>query len=263
MENQIIDIGVNLLHKQYDTDRETVVEKAISQNITPLIITGTNIKESKQAALYAGKYPTKLYSTAGVHPHDAKSCNDQTINQLKELAKLPQVVAIGECGLDYDRNFSPPAIQRKWFEKQICLAEELNMPLFLHERAAFTDFKAILSEHKEICSRCVVHCFTGTGKELMSYLSMDCFIGLTGWICDERRGQNLRSIVRMIPLKKLMIETDAPFLIPRNMKSDKKITRNEPLFLNHILKEIAECMGGKPENIADITTKNAKTFFGI
>lgn len=263
MENQIIDIGVNLLHRQYDNDRDKIVENAISQNITPLIITGTNVKESKKAALYAGKYPQKLYSTAGVHPHDAKSCNEQTIQQLKELAELPQVVAIGECGLDYDRNFSPPNVQRKWFEKQICLAEECNMPLFLHERAAFADFKAILSEHKEICSRSVVHCFTGTGKELMTYLSMDCYIGLTGWICDERRGQNLRTIIRMIPLKKLMIETDAPFLIPRNMKLDKKITRNEPLFLRHITKEIAKCIGKKAEDIADITTKNAKAFFKI
>lgn len=263
MEKQIIDIGVNLLHKQYDMDREEIIKKAENANITPLIITGTNVRESQKAAAYAGNHIGKLYSTAGVHPHDAKSCDSDTIKKLRIEAQKPQVVAIGECGLDYDRNFSPQDVQRKWFEEQIKLAEELNMPLFLHERSAFADFKEILSAHKEVCSRSVVHCFTGTGKELQTYLSMGCFIGITGWVCDERRGQGLRTLIRMIPANKLMIETDAPFLYPRNMSGAKKGSRNEPAFLRHILKDIASCIGKKPDELAELTTENAKRFFGL
>lgn len=263
MEKQIIDIGVNLLHKQYEKDRDKIVKMAEEANVTPLIITGTNVKESERAAQYSQRFKGKLYCTAGVHPHDAKSCDGSTIAKLKVLAQQPQVVAIGECGLDYDRNFSPKDVQKKWFEEQIILAEELNMPLFLHERAAFDDFKKILSMHKEICKKSVVHCFTGTGKELQTYVSMGCFIGITGWICDERRGQGLRDIVRMIPLSRLMIETDAPFLAPRNMGNKAKDGRNEPVFLRHICRDIAKCMRRKPEDVAQATTENAMAFFRI
>ena len=132
--NKIVDIGVNLTHKQFDPDREEVVKKAIEKGVTALIITGTSVRESKKAASYAKTMPGRLYSTAGVHPHDAKTCRENTIEELRTLAMFPQVVAIGECGLDYDRDFSPREVQRKWFEEQIKLAEELNMPLFLQDR---------------------------------------------------------------------------------------------------------------------------------
>lgn len=263
MPGQLIDIGVNLMHKQYDADREEVLNKAMKENVVPLIITGTNVKESQKALSFAKEHEGNVYCTAGVHPHDAKTCKSDTIAQLKQMAKQPQVCAIGECGLDYDRDFSPREVQRDWFEKQVILAEELNMPLFLHERSAFEDFISILSEHKEICSRSVVHCFTGTGKELQNYVAMGCYIGITGWICDERRGQQLRTLVKMIPLSKLMIETDAPFLFPRNMTSKGKNGRNEPVYLRHIVKDIAKCMGRKEEEVAEATTENAKNFFGI
>lgn len=144
MNHNIIDIGVNLMHRSFQADREQVVEHAIANHVTPLIITGTSLRNSLEASRFAGRYPGKLYATAGVHPHDAKSCSEETMAKLKELAALPQVVAIGECGLDYNRDFSPRDIQRKWFAEQIRLALELNMPLFLHEREAFSDFMAIL-----------------------------------------------------------------------------------------------------------------------
>ena len=185
MKKQIIDIGLNLMHKQFDLDREDVVKRAEKENVIPLIITGVHLNDSKKAANFAEKHIGKLYCTAGIHP---------------------------------DRNFSPQNIQKKWFEEQIILAEELNMPLFLHERAAFSDFKKIMMNHKEICNHSVVHCFTGNGTELQNYLRMGCFIGITGWICDERRGQHLKTLIKMIPLNRLMIETDAPFLIPQDLK---------------------------------------------
>ncbi len=261
MKSQIIDIGLNLMNKQFDIDRAEVIERAEKENVTPLIITGVHLNDSKKATNFAEKYPNKLYCTVGVHPHDAKTCNKNTISELRKLAKKLQVCAIGECGLDYDRDFSPRDVQRKWFEEQILLAEELNMPLFLHERAAFTDFKKIMMEHKQICNRSVVHCFTGNGTELQNYLRMGCFIGITGWICDERRGQHLKTLIKMIPLDKLMIETDAPFLIPRDLKTNSR--RNEPAYLRHILKTISKCLNKEEDEVAEIVTRNTKQFFNI
>lgn len=261
MKNQIIDIGLNLMNKQFDTDRIEVIERAEKENVTPLIITGVDLNDSKKAVNFAEKYPNKLYCTVGVHPHDAKTCTKNTIFELRKLAQKSQVCAIGECGLDYDRDFSPREVQRKWFKEQIVLAEELNMPLFLHERAAFTDFKKILMEHKQICGRSVVHCFTGNGTELQSYLRMGCFIGITGWICDERRGQHLKTLIKMVPLDKLMMETDAPFLIPRDLKTNSR--RNEPAYLRHILKTISKCLNKEEQEVAEIVTKNTKQFFNI
>ena len=259
---QYVDIGINLMHRSFNSDRETVVKNAFDTGVYPLVITGTSVRSSEIALDYAKKHKD-IYSTAGVHPHDAKSCNERTVDTLRKLAKAPQVVAIGECGLDYDRDFSPRDVQRKWFSEQIKLAKEIGLPLFLHERAAFSDFKAILSEHKEICSKSVVHCFTGTKQELDTYLALGCYIGITGWICDERRGLNLRSIVKNIPIEKLMIETDAPFLTPRNLRKRPIDNRNEPVYLPHIAAEIAKCRGESTEFLTSETTKNAKNFFGI
>ncbi|RED65252.1 TatD family hydrolase [Cohnella phaseoli] len=261
MNKPLVDIGVNLMHRSFNQDREQVVEKAIANEVTPLILTGTSLRNSMETARYAGRYPGKLYATAGVHPHDAKSCTPETIAKLKELAALPQVVAIGECGLDYNRDFSPRDVQRKWFAEQVRLAIELNMPLFLHEREAFTDFNAILKEHS--VQKAVVHCFTGTYSELKVYLQMGYYIGITGWICDERRGKHLRDLVRMIPLNRLMIETDAPFLTPRDLKEKPADGRNEPAFLPHILQAVARCVGRPADEVAKATTETATEFFGI
>jgi len=260
---QTIDIGINLTHRQFQPDREKVLQKAIDAGVSPLIITGTSVRASEQAAAYAAKHPGVLYSTAGVHPHDAKSCNNAAIGQLRNLCKKPQVVAVGECGLDYDRDFSPRDVQRKWFSAQIELAEELNMPLFLHERAAFADFRNILGHYPKRCEKAVVHCFTGSKRELEAYLELGCFIGITGWVCDERRGEQLRAIVKYIPKDKLMIETDAPYLIPRNLQPRPQSNRNEPAYLPHIAAEIAKCRGETAEDLAAYTTENAKQFFPL
>ncbi|MEF2967729.1 TatD family hydrolase [Paenibacillus sp. M1] len=261
MTHPIIDIGVNLMHRSFHKDREQVVKRAVANHVTPLIITGTNLRDSKEAARYAGRYPGKLYSTAGVHPHDAKSCNEDTIKELEALAALPQVAAIGECGLDYNRDFSPRDVQRKWFAEQIRLATRLDMPLFLHERDAFADFASILKEHE--VKQAVVHCFTGTYAELKTYLEMGLHIGITGWICDERRGRHLRDLVRIIPLDRLMLETDAPFLTPRDMKPKPAEGRNEPAFLPHILQTVASCIGIPAQEVAKATTETAAKFFNL
>ncbi|MFD2334620.1 TatD family hydrolase [Cohnella sp. GCM10020058] len=259
--NPIVDIGVNLMHRSFNQDREAVVEKAIASGVTPLVITGTSLRSSQEAARYAGQYPGKLYATAGVHPHDAKSCSPDTIRKLRELAAQPQVVAIGECGLDYNRDFSPRDVQRRWFGEQIKLALELDMPLFLHDREAHQDFISILKEHG--APKAVVHCFTGTYAELKAYLDLGFYIGITGWICDERRGKPLRDLVLNIPLDRLMVETDAPFLTPRDLKEKPAEGRNEPAFLPHILQAVARCMGKPAEEVAKATTKTAREFFRL
>lgn len=263
MNPQIIDIGVNLLHRSFEQDREQVVARAEAAGVSPLIMTGTSLRSSTEAARYAARFPQKLYSTAGVHPHDAKSCNESTIPKLRELASQPQVVAIGECGLDYNRDFSPRDVQRKWFEEQIRLAAELDLPLFLHERDAHPDFVAMMKEYRKQIERAVVHCFTGTARELYAYLDMGLYIGITGWICDERRGKHLRDLVKIIPLDRLMIETDAPFLTPRDLKAKPADGRNEPVFLPHILKSVASCIGKSSEEVAAATTETAKRFFAL
>lgn len=263
MNKQIVDIGVNLIHRSFQQDRDQVVSRAEAEGVWPLILTGTHMRNSEEGARFAGKFPGKLYTTAGIHPHDAKSCDAGTIPKLRELALLPQVVAIGECGLDYNRDFSPRDMQRKWFEEQVRLACELDMPLFLHEREAHRDFKAILDEHRSRLGRAVVHCFTGSETELRVYLEMGLYIGITGWICDERRGSHLRKLVKIIPSDRLMVETDAPFLTPRDLPNKPADGRNEPAFLPHIVKTVAKCVGKSFDEVAESTTKTAKAFFGV
>ncbi|BBI35455.1 TatD family hydrolase [Cohnella abietis] len=261
--NQIIDIGVNLLHRSFQQDREDVLLRAEAEGVFPLILTGTSVRSSKEAADYAAKYPGKLYSTAGVHPHDARNCDASTIKKLRELAAFPHVVAIGECGLDYNRDFSPREIQKKWFQEQVELACEMKLPLFLHEREAFYDFTRLLRSYQGRLPRTIVHCFTGTAQELQVYLEMGFYIGITGWICDERRGKHLRELVKRIPLNRLMVETDAPFLTPRDLSVKPADGRNEPMYLPHILRSVAKCLDRDSEEIAAATTSNAKAFFGI
>jgi TatD DNase family protein len=261
---RLIDIGVNLIHASFDKDREQVLRGAEAVGVSPLVITGTTVEESKNAQRYAASHnmPTvkRCFSTAGVHPHDVKMCDENTIAELNALAQLPEVVAIGECGLDYNRDFSPRNEQKMWFERQVELAAALNMPLFLHERDAFDDFYAILKKYP--MSRKVAHCFTGGERELDAYLSLGCYIGITGWICDERRGMHLLSLVKKIPSDRLLLETDAPYLLPRSMGGRKRSGRNEPKNLAYIARYIADIVGKSPGVLAEETFGASLTFFG-
>jgi TatD DNase family protein len=261
---RLIDTGVNLTHASFDKDRERVLRDAESAGVSPLIITGTNVEESRRAQRYAVSRTTakQCFFTAGVHPHDAKTCDETTIAELRALARCPEAAAIGECGLDYNRDFSPRAEQRKWFEKQIELAVELDMPLFLHERDAFDDFYRMLKEAGRRVKK-AAHCFTGTGRELDAYLSLDCYIGITGWICDERRGTHLLPLLAKIPPDRLLLETDAPYLLPRTLREKPRSGRNEPRYLPHIARHIADSLGKDLETLARETFRNALDFFGL
>jgi TatD DNase family protein len=260
---ELIDIGLNLMHKSYSKDRIDIMNEAQKVGVSKAIITGSSINSSKNAVDYAKKHENVLYATCGVHPHDAKTCDENTIDTLRNLAKEDCVVAIGECGLDYNRNFSPQPVQRKWFEEQIKLAEELKMPLFLHDRESYDDFTKIMKRHGTIAKQSVVHCFTGTKYEAEDYLDLGCYIGITGWVCDERRNDDLLKAIKVIPPEKLMIETDGPFLLPRDLSPKPKKNRNEPKYLPHILKRISKEMNMNCEELAGIVTGNTKQFFKI
>lgn len=238
MAYSLVDIGVNLTHASFYQDREDVIERAHKAGVSTLIITGASERTSREAQQLAEKYPGVLYATAGVHPHHAKDCNERTLDGLRALLEMPQVVAVGECGLDFNRNRSPPPVQEKWFAAQLALAAETQMPLFFHERDAHERFCGIVREYRHRLSGGVVHCFTGNAAELDTYLDLGFYIGITGWICDERRGRHLLDLVGRIPAGRLMLETDAPFLIPRTLRP--RPFRNEPCYLPHILHTVAK-----------------------
>jgi TatD DNase family protein len=259
----LIDIGVNLSHDSFDHDRAEVMAAAHANGVVQMVLTGTSVDSSKKAAALAAAYPGVLYSTAGVHPHDAQSFNVDTSAQLHALSQQPQVVAIGETGLDFCRNFSEPTLQEAAFAEQLSLAVVTGLPVFLHQRDAHERFLAILKEQHAKLKRAVVHCFTGTKEELYDYLDLDLYVGITGWICDERRGLHLQEFVKDIPANRLMLETDAPYLQPRNMRPKAKTRRNEPANLRWVLKQVALSREQSEEVVAGETTANARVFFGL
>ena len=260
---ELIDIGVNLAHRRFAGDRDRVIERARAAGVATLIITGTSTRASHDARALAATRRGTLWSTAGIHPHEARHATPAAIDELRELARDPAVRAIGECGLDFDRMFSPQADQERAFADQLALAEDLGLPVFLHERAAHDRFLAILREHRARLRGAVVHCFTGTAAELDAYLALDLHIGITGWICDDRRGVGLRSLIARIPPDRLMIETDAPFLLPRSLAPRPANGRNEPAFLPHVLASVAHAAGRPAAAVADDTTRTARRFFGL
>ena len=259
----MIDIGVNLTNSRFDKDRELVVTRAQQANIEAMLVTGTNIKESQKAFQLTQDYPNFLYSTAGVHPHDADNVDANYLDTIEELALQPSVKAIGECGLDFNRNFSTPENQLKVFKEQLILAEKLNLPVFLHQREAFEPWFDCLTPYLDKLPAVISHCFTGSKQELLQCVDAGIYIGITGWICDDKRGRELQSIVEHIPLDKLLIETDAPYLTPKGIRPRPKSSRNEPAYLPYVVQKIAECYQVDIDAIASHSTNNAKRAFGI
>ena len=261
---ELIDIGVNLTHRSFERDRDAVIARAAKAGVTTLIITGTSVPDSQRAAALARERAATSFATAGVHPHHAKDCDAHTIDTLRSLAAEPNVVAIGECGLDFNRDFSPRDVQERWFEAQLELAADVALPVFLHERDAADRMLAILGKHRGKLTGGVVHCFTGTAATVERYLALDLHIGITGWICDERRGASLVEAARSIPLDRMMIETDAPFLLPRTLgREAAKARRNEPAFLPEVVKALARATRRDELEIATETTRTARRFFGL
>ena len=258
---QLVDIGANLTHPAFRSDLPGVLARARAAGLAAIVVTGTSVPESTQALRVANGNPDLLFATAGVHPHHARDCDHTTIPALRVLAQQARVVAIGECGLDFNRNYSPHPDQEKWFAAQVELACELRKPLFLHSRDAKEKFVEVIKQFKNL-PPAVAHCFTGEKAELHACLDLGLSIGITGWICDERRGAHLLELVREIPADRLMLETDSPYLTPRDLRPQPKARRNEPAHLPHILRAVARAQGKPVEQLADETTRNARAFFG-
>jgi TatD DNase family protein len=262
MNLTLIDIGSNLTHDSFTADREAVMARAFDAGVRAQIVTGADLAGSTHAAELAAAHPGVLWSTAGTHPHHAQSFAAAR-EGLAALLRLPQVVAGGECGLDYYRDLSPRDVQRAAFAAQLETAAAARKPVFLHQREAHGDFVAILKDHRRALVGGVAHCFTGGRSELEDYLALDLHIGVTGWVNDERRGQSLREAVPHIPSDRLMLETDAPYLLPRDLAPVPKSRRNEPSFLPHIAAAVANLRGESLQALAAVSTRNAIRFFGL
>jgi len=260
---ELIDIGANLTHDSFDHDRDAVMQRARAAGVVQMIVTGASREHSPQALELAQAHPGELFATAGVHPHHASEYTAECDAEMRALHRHPEVVAVGECGLDFFRDFSPRPAQRRAFEMQLQIAAETNKPVFLHQRDAHADFMSVMREFDGRLGPAVVHCFTGSRDELFDYLDQDWHVGITGWLCDERRGLHLRELVRNIPANRLMIETDAPYLLPRTVRPAPSHRRNEPMYLAHIVEELARDRGEEVAVTAANSTATARAFFGL
>ena len=263
MTISLIDIGSNLTHESFAEDHHAVLGRAAQAGVRHQVVTGADVPGSMAAAALAAANPSILSSTAGVHPHHAQSFDETSHAALLELLREPQVVAVGECGLDYYRDLSPRALQRSVFVAQLEIAVQSRKPVFLHQRDAHGDFLAILKEFRASLSGAVAHCFTGGRLELEECLALDLHVGVTGWVNDERRGEPLREALPYIPADRLMLETDAPYLLPRDLAPRPASRRNEPCYLPHIARTVAQIRSESLQSLAVTSTRNAIRFFSL
>jgi TatD DNase family protein len=259
----LIDIGANLTHESFAHDLHEVRRRAHQAGVECMIVTGTSVEATRAALALHRDDPHRLFATAGLHPHHASDLSAQALGELRELAAHPAVVAIGECGLDYYRDFSPREAQIAAFRALLQLAAETGKPVFLHQRDAHADFMAILREFRGSLVDGVAHCFTGQANELEDCLALNLAIGITGWICDERRGAHLLPLMKRIPTARLMIETDAPYLLPRTLRPKPATRRNEPAFLTEVAATVAQARGETMEQLAASSTAAARAFFRL
>jgi len=260
---ELIDIGANLTHESFRHDFDDVLARAKAHGVAQMMVTGASREGSEHALQLARAHPGVLHATAGVHPHHASDYGEETDALLRALLREPEVKAVGETGLDYHRDYSPRPAQLAAFEKQLAIAVETGKPLFLHQRDAHDDFIALLKSARDRVPAAVVHCFTDNRDALHDYLDLDCHIGITGWICDERRGTHLRELVRDIPADRLLLETDAPYLLPRSVRPQPSHRRNEPMYLAHVCEQVARDRGESVEVTANRSTAAARSFFGL
>lgn len=257
----LTDIGINLTDSAFDADRDQVISEAINCGVKRLMITGTTAEESERAVSLCQDRGNTLFCTAGVHPHYSKEFSPDVRRTLADLINTPEVVAVGETGLDFNRNLSTPEQQIHAFEQQLELACEAGLPLFLHERDAHSKQIELLNHFQDQMHGGVAHCFTGNKQELYNYLDLDLYIGITGWICDERRGRELLALLKEIPPERLLLETDAPYLIPRDIKPKPRSRRNLPCYLPHILETAAQAKNMAAAELAQQTEINAERLF--
>lgn len=261
-KRKYIDIGVNLTGSSFKKDIPQVIERAQIAGVEQLVVTGTNSLYSEQAIQLSEQYESVCYATAGLHPHHASDYSNDLDSELRDMLRHKNALAVGECGLDFNRNFSTRQEQIRAFEAQLEIAIDLNKPVFLHQRDAHDDFVAIIKSCRRDLDQLVAHCFTGSIEEVNDFVLLDMYIGITGWICDERRGSSLQQAVKHIPLDRIMLETDAPYLLPRDLK-EKPVerNRNEPCYLPHIAQAVAKHMQVADDKLIAAAYENSRNFF--
>ena len=257
----MLDIGINLTHDSFDHDRDALIDAAREVGVVGMIVTGTSLEVSAAAIALARGHPGLLWCTAGVHPHHAAEWDAASADQLRQLLSEPEVVAVGECGLDLFRNLAPADAQERAFQAQLELCNTSGKPAFLHQRAAHQRCLAMLREHA--IGHGVAHCFTEGPAEAEDYLALGLHLGITGWLCDERRGAALREAVRMVPRDKLLVETDAPYLLPRTLRPRPDSNRNQPRHLVEVVNTLAALRGEDPAEVGVYTTRNARALFSL
>jgi len=246
--------------RSFADDLDAVVQRARSAQVMAMMVVGTDGPSSRRAVAIADRFPD-VYAAVGLHPHDAKSCSEGILSDLKALAKHAKVRAWGEAGLDFNRMFSPQKDQEHWFIRQIEAAEALQFPMIFHERDSRGRFKDILKAHWTARHKGVVHCFSGTEAELDGYLEMGLYIGITGILTLKDRGESLRALARRIPGDRLLVETDAPYLTPTPERN--KFRRNEPAFVRTVLLKLAAIRSQDPVEMAAVTWSNTCRLFDL
>ncbi len=259
-EMKIFDSHCHLDDPIFESDFAAVLDRAHESNVHGMVIAGIDYHTSKRAIALSNRYKG-LFASVGVHPHDARSCSEKVLDRLTALADDPNVVAWGETGLDFNRMHSCKEDQERWFIRQLEIADGLELPLILHERDSGGRLLEILQSTPARRRDAVVHCFSGTKTELDNYLDMGFYIGITGIVTIKKRGEALRRMIPDIPLHRLLVETDAPYLTPAPQKNRHR--RNEPAFVRQVLRKVAQVRHEDPEVLAEQIWDNTCRLFRL
>ena len=257
---KLFDSHCHLDDRVFEKDFDDVMQRAADAGVKSMMIVGVDLHSSKKAVKMA-KTKEGFYASTGVHPHDTKSCSEDTVKHLVKLAHDPNVRAWGEIGLDFNRMYSSADVQEKWFVRQLEIANSLKLPVIFHERDSNGRLLEILKSYSNYKIKGVVHCFSGTKDELEEYLALGLYIGITGILTIKKRGAYLRDIVKNIPVERILIETDAPYLTPAPEKN--RIRRNEPAFVRSVLLKLAEVRKENPEVLAEKIWDNTCRLYGV
>ncbi|WP_427337722.1 TatD family hydrolase [Caloranaerobacter sp. DY30410] len=253
----LIDSHAHLDDKRFDKDRDKIIKNLKDNDVSIVINPGADLASSVKAVALAEEYEN-IYAAVGIHPHDAKTMDEDTIEVLKSLLKKDKVIAVGEIGLDYHYDFSPRDIQKKWFREQIKLAKEFNLPIIVHDREAHKDVYDILKEEQDGTLRGVLHCFSGSVEMAKEYIKMGFYISFAGPV-TFKNAKTPKEVVKAIDINRILIETDSPYLTPHPHRGK----RNEPLYVRYVAAMIAELKGMTIEEVARITAENTKRLFNI
>lgn len=253
---QLTDTHAHVNVRHFDNDRSATIERAFQQGISRIICPGTDVTSSRSAIELAQQYPGRIFAATGIHPHDTTDFNQATLAEIRELSMAPEVVAIGEIGIDYFRNLAPVAAQREAFAAQVALAQERNLPIIVHNRDAHADIMAELRSYGTI--RGVWHCFIGDRQMAEEGLALGMYLSFAGPVTYPAN-TTLMDVAAWAPLDRILVETDSPYLTPHPHRRD----RNEPANVAQTAQKIAELRGISLEELSEATSANATTLFHL